>query len=76
MTDRRTYTVDEAAQQLGISRNACYDAIRRGDIPNLRIGHRIVVPKAAFDRMLEVGEPAHKNPTEAGGLVGSGSAKS
>jgi hypothetical protein len=38
---------------LGLSRNASYLAARRGDIPTIRIGKLLRVPKAAFHRMLE-----------------------
>jgi len=50
--ERRTITVPEAGVQLGISRNAAYEAVARGEIPSIRIGKRLVVPKAALDRML------------------------
>lgn len=50
--ERHTYTVDEVAERLGISRNAAYDAVHRGELPALRIGRRIVVPRAALDRLL------------------------
>ena len=50
---RRTYTVEEAARLLGIGRNHAYEAAKRGEIPCIKIGKRIVVPKAAIDRMLE-----------------------
>jgi len=53
MATRDTFTVDEVAERLGIGRNAAYDAIRRGELPALRIGRRIVVPRAALDRMLD-----------------------
>ncbi len=49
---RDTYTVDEVAERLGIGRNAAYEAIRRGELPALRIGKRIIVPRAALDRLL------------------------
>jgi len=49
---RLVYTVDEAAELLGLSRNAAYEAVRRGDIPNIRIGRRILVPKQRLDDML------------------------
>ncbi|HEX3860461.1 MAG TPA: helix-turn-helix domain-containing protein [Stellaceae bacterium] len=55
--ERRTLTVPEAGAQLGISRNAAYEAVARGDIPSLRIGKRLLVPKLALDRML-AGEAA------------------
>ena len=50
---RATYGVQEAAKILGIGRNAAYEAARRGEIPTIRIGGRILVPKAALDNMLE-----------------------
>ncbi len=45
-------TVTEAAQQLGIGRNLAYDAIRRGEIPSIRVGKRLLVPVTALERML------------------------
>jgi excisionase family DNA binding protein len=52
-SDKKCYTVPEAAQLLGFSRNFGYELARTGQIPILRFGKRLVVPKAAFDRMLE-----------------------
>ena len=51
--DRLVFTVEEAAQLLGISRSFAYEAVQRGDIPSMRIGRRILVPKAALRRLLE-----------------------
>jgi excisionase family DNA binding protein len=55
--ERKTYTIEEAAHLLGVGRNQCYEAARSGSIPTLKIGKRILVPKAALDRML-AGEAA------------------
>jgi excisionase family DNA binding protein len=46
--------VPEAAQLLGFSRNFGYELARTGQIPILRFGKRMLVPKAAFDKMLGV----------------------
>jgi len=46
------YTVPEAAQMLGFSRNFGYELARTGQIPILRFGARMLVPKAAFHKML------------------------
>jgi excisionase family DNA binding protein len=51
--NRLTLTVEEAAQALGISRASAYEAVRAKQIPSVRIGKRILVPKAALARMLE-----------------------
>jgi excisionase family DNA binding protein len=45
-------TIDEAAATLGVARSSAYEAARRGDLPTLRIGQRLLVPRAALARML------------------------
>ncbi len=52
LPDRLTITIAEAAQQLGIGRNSAYEAAHSGEIPTVRIGRRLVVPKAALEKML------------------------
>ena len=53
MEDRLVFTVEEAAELLGISRSFAYEAVQRGEIPSMRIGKRILVPKAALVRFLD-----------------------
>ena len=55
---RRTRTVPEAAQILGIGRNQMYEACRTGQITTVRIGHRILIPIAVLERMLSETEAA------------------
>jgi excisionase family DNA binding protein len=50
--NRRTYTVTEAARILGISRSSAYEAVRRGEIASITIGHRIVIARATIDELL------------------------
>ncbi|WP_245471488.1 helix-turn-helix domain-containing protein [Bradyrhizobium genosp. SA-3] len=38
---------------LGITKYAAYEAAKRGEIPTIKIGRLLKVPKAAFDKMLE-----------------------
>jgi excisionase family DNA binding protein len=47
--ERLTYTIEEAARMLGISRALAY---RRGVLPTVKIAGRRLVPKAALDGML------------------------
>lgn len=49
---RLVFTVEEAAQLLGISRSFAYEAVQRGEIPSMRIGRRILVSKVALERLL------------------------
>lgn len=51
--DRLVYEVPEAGAMLGLTRNGSYAAAARGDIPTIRIGKLLRVPKAAFKKMLE-----------------------
>jgi excisionase family DNA binding protein len=51
--ERLTLTVEEAAIVLGISRAFAYESVRRGDIPHVRIGRRLLVPRVALDRLLD-----------------------
>ena len=44
--------VVEAGEMLGLNKNAAYAAAKRGDIPTIRIGKLLRVPKAAFEKML------------------------
>lgn len=49
----QTYTVEEAAIVLGISRWLAYELVQRGELPIIRIGkRRVLVPKARIDAML------------------------
>ncbi len=52
-SERRTYDIREAGRMLGLGTNASYAAAHRGQIPTIKIGGRLLVPKVAFDRMLE-----------------------
>ena len=49
-------TVQEAARVLRIGRNTCYELIRRGQLPHIRLGRLIRVPRHAL--MLWLGEDA------------------
>ena len=51
-------TVDEVASRLEISRSSAYEAVRRGEIPSLRIGRRIVIPVSMFLAWLRGAEAA------------------
>jgi excisionase family DNA binding protein len=45
-------TVREAAALLGISANSYYRAAQTGEAPSIRIGGRILVPRATLMRLL------------------------
>ena len=53
--DRLVLTVREAAQLLKIGRSCAYEAVRNGQLPVIRMGRRILVPRAALERLLANG---------------------
>ena len=51
--NRRTCTIPEAGEVLGLSRESAYDAAKRGEIVTLEFGRRKVVSLAWLRRKLE-----------------------
>jgi excisionase family DNA binding protein len=48
-----TLTVEETAELLHVSRGSAYESARRGELPTLRLGRRVLVPVPALLKMLE-----------------------
>lgn len=46
-------TVDEAADRLRIGRRQCYELVRQGVIPSLRLGRSIRIPVVQLETMLQ-----------------------
>jgi excisionase family DNA binding protein len=46
-------SVKDVMRDLQLSKTAVYDAIARQEIPSIRIGRRILIPRAAYQRMLD-----------------------
>jgi excisionase family DNA binding protein len=51
--NRLVLTVAEASELLGISRTHGYELVARGELPALRLGRRIVVPRRALQRLVD-----------------------
>ena len=54
---RLAMSVTEAADLLGISRALAYELVARGDLPSVRLGRRLVVPRVALLAMFGVSGP-------------------
>lgn len=68
MTDpfeKPTMSVDTAAGLLGISRNGAYDAVKRGEIPSIKIGGRVMVISAKLRGMIDAQAPSVAEPDVA-----------
>jgi len=54
---RLCITVPEVAEMLGISRNFAYELVKQGQLPVIRFGKRLLIPRIALEKMLEKGVP-------------------
>jgi excisionase family DNA binding protein len=59
---RLTLTVAEAAKLLRLSRAFTYELVARGELPGVRLGRRIVIPRIAIDRILSDAANALRPP--------------
>ena len=50
--ERLTLTIEEAAEALGIGRNLAYAQAAKGNLPAIRFGRRLLVPRLALERLL------------------------
>ena len=64
--DSQVLNIPQAAKVLGISRNLGYELARAGKIPCLRLGRRVLVPKAALTELLRSGG-VHLDSLDASG---------
>ena len=55
--DRLVLTVDEVAYLLNISRGLAYELVARGELPAIKLGRRIVIPRVTKEELL--GTPIH-----------------
>ncbi len=53
LAERVALSVEEAGALLGISRDLAYDLVARGELPSVRLGRRLVVPRRALEEALD-----------------------
>jgi excisionase family DNA binding protein len=56
-TERLTVGVEEAGKMLGVSRATAFKLVRSGRIPAIKLGHRLLVPKAEVFKILGLPSP-------------------
>ncbi|MCS7080471.1 MAG: helix-turn-helix domain-containing protein [Meiothermus sp.] len=64
MLQKLAFSVEEAAQLLGLHPNTVRNLIARGELKATRVGRRILIPRIALERLLE----GKDNPTERDGV--------
>ena len=50
---RLCITVTEAAAMIGISRNFAYELVKQQQLPVIKFGKRLLIPRAALEEMLK-----------------------
>ena len=60
MEERATLTVGECAKILGIGRQLAYDKVKTGEIPVIKIGRRLLVPRRALEKLLADPKPLNQ----------------
>ena len=63
--ERLCLSVPETAKVLGISRGLAYELARSGELPVVRFGRRLLVPKIALERMLNQAQTTSDSLREA-----------
>ncbi len=54
ITEKRLcITVPEAVSILGLSRNFTYELVKQKQLPVIKFGKRLLIPRAALEKMLE-----------------------
>jgi excisionase family DNA binding protein len=56
-SERLTLIIEETAKLLGIGRQLAYDRAKTGEIPVIKVGRRLLVPRRALERLLEEPKP-------------------
>lgn len=67
MPERLTMSVEEAGHALGIGRGLAYELARTGQLPVIRLGRRMLVPRAQLAAMLELPGDQYRGPVAEAG---------
>ena len=71
---RMTYSVEDAAAILGVSKSKIYDSVRNGELRGVQVGRRVVVPCDVLEKLvgaLSIGEPREPRERAPGGDAGT-----
>jgi excisionase family DNA binding protein len=59
--EKLVYNVAEVAKLLGLGKTSAWEAIWRGEIPHLKIGRRVLIPREALEKFLAQAGSRNKN---------------
>jgi excisionase family DNA binding protein len=55
VTERDAYSVEEIAARLPVTTRHVYRMVERGELPSIRLGHRILIRISDYERWLREG---------------------
>ena len=56
-TEREAYSVTEVAAMLGVGKDTVWQRVRSGQLPSIKFGSRVLVPRSVLDCVLAGGLP-------------------
>lgn len=64
---RATYSIEEGRAILGVGRNLAYEMAHTGVIPTIRLGRRMLIPRAALEALLRAPGALGSSPADDDG---------
>jgi len=53
MAEKLVYSPKEVGELLGLGRSSTYEALAEGRIPSIRVGRKLLIPKAGLIKLLQ-----------------------
>ena len=63
LADKEYFSVKEFKDRLGVSSNLIYEQLRKGALPSVRLGGRILIPADALQQLMQR-QGQRETPTE------------
>ena len=54
MDSKEFFSVKEFKERIGVSSNLIYEQLRKGVLPSVRLGGRILIPVDALEQMMKI----------------------
>ncbi|MGW0356110.1 helix-turn-helix domain-containing protein [Nocardia nova] len=70
VTSEPTISVGDAALLLGVGRSTVYAAVKLGEVPSIRVRHRLRIPSSWLRQALDLADQEVANPKTAVGRLG------
>ena len=70
MAEKLVYSPKEVGELLGLGRSSTYEALAEGRIPSIRVGRKLLIPKAGLIKLLQgEAEPVEVEAEHTAGIM-------